>query len=570
MVSSAATAPWEARRLPSERLHIALVGFMAAGKSSVGKILAARAGLRFVDLDEMIAQTAGQSIPDIFRDHGEVGFRARERAVLRELLAAPTPTVIATGGGTFIDPAMRDAIQRAARSVFLKTRVELLIERLGDGETSGKRPLAAGPDPAVTIRRLYNERTPAYEQSELSVVTDGYGIEEVAEELVRVLRLGHRAEGPADARRDDAITSARPTGMRPLLQIESAAGAYPVELRAEAGAWLATAIIEVCPGQRIAVISDRTVASVHAEKIVNDLRQRGKAVSLHTFTAGEGAKTFATAVRLYDELLQAGITRRDAAVAVGGGVVGDVTGFVASTILRGIRHVQVPTTTLAAVDASVGGKTAINTPHGKNLVGTFYPPKAVLIAGAHLATQQPRHHAAGLIEALKMAATLDARLFEDMVTHAEPLLASAPDLVLGVISRAVQLKAAIVARDEHETGDRAVLNYGHTVGHAIEAGEHYQLCHGEAVALGMLAESEWAVGLGMSMKIRDRLGEAIAALGLPNDWTRARVDLAALGLDKKRLGAAVQLPVIVTLGSFELRTVPLVGLAEFIRRRTTI
>ncbi len=561
MASTAAR--WASAPMQNERSHIALVGFMGAGKSSVGTLLAARAGFAFVDLDEVIAEAAGQSIPDIFRDHGEVGFRARERAALREVLAAPRPAVIATGGGTFVDPSMRDAILRSARSVFLKTRRSVILERLERGDSRGKRPLLAGPDPAATVARLLNERTPAYELSEQVVITDGCGIEAVVDELMHCLRL-ESGEG----RRQDGSSSARPTGTCPLIYVHASAGPYPVELRDEAGPWIAAGIIEACPGKRIAVLSDDTVAPLHAERVVKDLEARGKRVSLHTFPPGEGSKTLETAGRLYDELLQAGIARPDALVAVGGGVVGDVTGFVASTILRGVRFLQVPTTTLAAVDASVGGKTGVNTPRGKNLVGTFHAPRAVFIARAHLATQEPRHHAAGLVEAVKMAATLDAVLFEDLITHADELLAFAPDRLLSVLSRAVQLKAAVVARDEHEAGDRAVLNYGHTIGHAIESGERYRLCHGEAVALGMLAESEWAIGLGAPPRIRDRLAEALAALHLPRDWAGVNVDLAALGLDKKRLGASVLLPVIPALGSFELRTVPIASLADFVKRRS--
>ncbi|HET6343891.1 MAG TPA: 3-dehydroquinate synthase family protein, partial [Myxococcota bacterium] len=270
---------------------------------------------------------------------------------------------------------------------------------------------------------------------------------------------------------------------------------------------------------------------------------------------------------LYDELLDAGLGRADALVALGGGVVGDMTGFVASTYMRGIGYVQVPTTTLAAVDSSVGGKTAVNTRRGKNLVGTFYPPRAVLIAAAHLRTQDRRGHAAGLCEALKMAACLDAELFAEMESTAARLVSLDPAATLAIIRRAVALKAAVVSRDEREMGERAVLNYGHTLGHAIETGEGYRLLHGEAVGLGMLAEADWAESEGLATHISGQLMRALLAMNMPCEWRRAKVDVGALGLDKKRAGAEVKMPVVRTLGSYEMHNVPLAKLVSYVSHR---
>lgn len=548
---------------PDGRHQIALVGFMAAGKSTVGKTLAAQLGWRFVDLDEVIVAQAGRSIPEIFKEQGEVGFRARERAALREVLNEPEPTVLATGGGTFGDPQNRELINRHARSVYLRASADTLLSRIDESGREG-RPMLKGPDPEATLRRLLSEREASYELCELTVPTDGLPVDEVAQEVVSLLRLDpHGAE-----RRQTEHRSARPSGTRPVIEVHSSLGSYPVELRREAGLWIAQAIAERTSGRNVAVISDETVAPLHAQRLVDDLRARGKEVTLHTVPVGEGSKSLETAGRLYDELLGADFTRRDAAVAVGGGVVGDLTGFVASTLLRGIRYFQVPTTTLAAVDSSVGGKTAVNTPRGKNLVGTFYPPRGVFIAAAHLATQSRRQHAAGLAEALKMAATLDAQLFEDIEARAEALLAFEPDTTLSVVSRALQLKAAVVARDEKESGERAVLNYGHTVGHAIESGELYRLLHGEAVALGMVAEAEWAQGEGMPKEVCRALREALESLELPTEWTEHQADVRAMGLDKKRLGTSVRLPMVPKIGTFELRSVPLAALVEFVQRRT--
>jgi shikimate kinase / 3-dehydroquinate synthase len=559
-------AEWSGEeRRTRARQHIALVGFMGAGKTSVGKRLATECGYRFVDLDEVIANAAGQSVTEIFRDHGEVGFRARERAALRDVLASGDPCVIATGGGTFADPSMREWIQKAARTIYLRASTEVLMTRIGHGAERAQRPLLAGPDPRATISRLLTERASSYEQCEHTVSTDDTEVGDVVEQIVRVL---HLEPGNPAMRRQDGRASARRTTVLPTVEVQTASAHYKVELRREAGAWIAAAVADAAKGAHVAVLSDTTVAPLHAERLVSDLRARGKSVSVHTFAPGESSKSLATCETLYEELLAAGLGRRDLIVALGGGVVGDVAGFVASTILRGVDYVQVPTTTLAAVDSSVGGKTGVNTRAGKNLVGTFCQPRAVLVAVQHLATQSKRAHAAGLVEAVKMAACLDADLFGEIMRRADALLAFEPQALLAVISRAVQLKAAVVARDEREAGERIVLNYGHTVGHAIEVGESYRLLHGEAVALGMIAECEWAEQEGLSADVAAPLLGALAALGVPSAWKQSRVDLVAMGLDKKRAGSSVRVPVIPHLGSFELRSVPIATLVEFVKRRT--
>lgn len=586
-----------------ERRHVALVGFMGSGKTTVGKLLAQRLGCSFVDLDETISKKAGRTIPEIFREHGEVGFRAHERAALREVLESPTPIVLATGGGTFADASMRGWVQAAARTVYLATSVESVIARVGAGAGRAARPLLAGPDPAATVRRLLADRGAAYEQSELTVRTDDASCEEVAEEVLHALKERPRPAPRAPTGR--AEPAPRPAAERPLpsrgpaahpppahlpiedegdddaparggfvadgsalLRVHASTGSYPVELKPEAGDWIAEGITAVCPGERLAIISDTTVAPLHAAPLVEALSARGKRVTLHAFAPGEESKTLATVGALHDELLGAGLSRKDAVIALGGGVVGDVAGFVASTLLRGVPFVQVPTTTLAAVDSSVGGKTGVNTARGKNLVGTFHAPRGVFVAGSHLATQTLRQHAAGLVEAVKMAAALDAVAFEAFVRDAPALLAFDATALARTIARAVGLKAGVVGRDEREEGERAVLNYGHTVGHAIETGEGYRLLHGEAVGLGMLAEAAWAEAAGLADDVLPPLTSALAALKVPTRWADAHIDVAAMGLDKKRQAGGVALPIVTRIGSYELRTVPLERLTRFLEERS--
>ncbi len=549
-----------------ESHHLVLVGFMGAGKTSVGKLLAERTGMRFVDLDELIAEKAQKSIRELFKEGGEVAFRARERAALREVLADKTPQVIATGGGTFVDPLMRKWIQDASRTIYLEASPEVLLSRVTAGEERNRRPLLSGPDPEQTVERLLSERQPAYEQCDYRVRADQGRVEQIVTEIVRLLRLEKAAPPPrrgAPARSSEPrVASSREPG---TVIVRARQGDYRVHVREEAGTWIATEIAAVCPGQRLAIITDEVVAQFHLRALLEDLRHTGKVVTSHAVPPGEESKSLAIATALYDALLADGLDRGDAVVALGGGMVGDLAGFVAATYLRGIRVVQVPTSTLAAVDASVGGKTAVNTPRGKNLVGAFHAPRAVLIAAEHLATQGKRAHAAGLVEAVKMAATMDAELFATLAREARDLVAFAPGPLVAALRRAVAIKADVVSRDETETGERVVLNYGHTIGHAIEKGEGYRLLHGEAVALGMVAEAQWAESEGFSSQVSEQLVAALGAFGVPTDWRSATIDPEALRVDKKREGDRVRLVVVESLGNVQTRTVSMQVFADFAR-----
>lgn len=547
-------------------LHIALVGFMGAGKSSVGRRVAKLLDLPFVDLDDEIVAAAGKAIADIFKDGGEVAFRAQERAALRQVLARPHALVLATGGGTFMDAGARQTLQQQARCVNLRADLADLWARLQRTGGIGRRPLLAGADPLGAATRIYEQRAPVYALCAYSVEANAGDADEVARSVLRVLGLHPMPLATAAERARLQQDSDLPP--LPTQHIQTSTVRYTIEMRAQAGAWLAEAIQTVCPKGRLAVISDDQVAPLHAQPLLRDLRALGREVTLHTFAAGEDSKTLGTAAALYDTLLGQGLTRSAALIALGGGVVGDLVGFVASTYMRGIDYVQVPTTTLAAVDSSVGGKTAVNTPRGKNLVGTFYPPLAVLVAGTHLATQSPRGHAAGLVEALKMAATHDAALFHDIYAQAASLLAMHPDTVLPVVDRAVRIKAGVVSRDERERGERATLNVGHTIGHALEIGSAYRLLHGEAVALGMVAEAEFAAAQGLgAAEVPDALRNALLALNMPTQWRRAKIDGNSMELDKKRQGSTVMLPVVKSIGSFALCEVPMATLTEFVAQR---
>lgn len=562
--------------------HIALVGFMGAGKSTVGKALAERLELPFVDIDEHIARKAERPIFEIFKGEGEVGFRARERAAVRELLAIESPSVMATGGGTFADPKLRQLLRSLARTVYLEADIEVVQQRLLEGDGTKSRPMLAGPNPEVTLRRLLKERVPAYREAELTVSVDELTVDLVVERVisglgvegskrrhrpVRVNGPAERRSAPTGSRVELAASREHSADDRPM-NVTTSTHDYRIHFEADAGNWIGDAISQQVQGRRVALITDDNVAGLHVEPIRKALEARNKTVQVHVVPAGETSKSIAQVSRLYDALLQQELDRRDAVVAVGGGVVGDLAGFVASTFLRGVDFVQVPTTTLACVDSSVGGKTGINTPRGKNLVGTFYPPKLVCVAGAHLRTLGRKEHAAGIAESVKMAACLDAELFSRLGREMSRLLELDMDALLPVLRRSAGLKAYVVSEDEKERGLRAVLNYGHTIGHAIERGHNYSILHGEAVALGMIAEAEWADAEGLSNGIAKSLEAIFTAAGLPTAWRNHRVDISALRLDKKRAGGSVTLPVVTTLGQFDFKTVPISAISEFVSLRS--
>jgi 3-dehydroquinate synthase len=270
------------------------------------------------------------------------------------------------------------------------------------------------------------------------------------------------------------------------------------------------------PATRYAIITDAQVAALHGERLVAECREAALQADLLRFPAGEPYKTRETWARLTDQLLALGIGRDGAIVALGGGVTGDLAGFVAATYLRGIPYAQVPTTLLAMVDSSIGGKTGADTPAGKNLVGAFHQPRFVVADVDVLATLPMPHLVAGMAEAIKHGVIADAAYFEALERDRPALLERDSDALTRVVTRSVEIKASIVAADERDRGRRAVLNFGHTVGHALEASGGYALRHGEAVAIGMVLESRLAEAIGVARSGTARRIETVAeGFGLP-------------------------------------------------------
>lgn len=455
---------------------IVLVGMMGAGKSSVGSHLAARLGMPFRDADQEIERETGSSVPDLFRLHGEAGFRECERSVTVALLAG-APIVLATGGGAFMDPATRAAIRRHAVSIWLRGSLPLLLDRIS---ARADRPLLSTADPALTLQHLIEARYPVYAEADLLVDCVKEGVENTtarAEAALRRWKPPHR------------------------LTVTSATNSYEVvignRLLPRAGVFLAPFVAK----KRCVVVTDETVAALHLPTLMQALARIGADARSIVIAPGEASKSLETYARMCTELLRGGCDRDTAVIALGGGVVGDLAGFAAATALRGLRFIQIPTTLLAQVDSSVGGKTGINMADGKNLLGAFHQPHLVLADTGLLATLPPRELRAGYAELMKAGLIGDAAFFEWCRRHGRRLVEGDPDLLADGVLRACAFKAAVVSDDELELqpeGGRALLNLGHTFGHALEAEVGYggALLHGEAVA----------IGLGLAFRLSAQLG----------------------------------------------------------------
>ena len=326
--------------------RIVLVGLMGAGKTSIGRRLAARLGLPFLDADAEIELAAGCSIPELFSRYGEAYFRDGEKKVIRRLLAGG-PAVLAYGGGAFMDPDTRRATRERAVSVWLRCTLPTLLRRVASREN---RPLLANQDHRATMARLMEQRYPVYAEADLTVDCGDEMPEITTSQVV------------------DALASYAPPRRLPVVLSSSR---YEVVigdgLLARAGALLAP----VLPQKRAVVVSDANVARLHMRTVLTGLAENGFATSTVIVPAGEATKNVDSYMSLVDQLLEARVERRTAVIALGGGVVGDLAGFAAATTLRGLPFVQIPTTLLAQVDSSVGGKTGVNTKRGKNLVGRF-------------------------------------------------------------------------------------------------------------------------------------------------------------------------------------------------------
>ncbi len=486
-------------------MNVTLMGFMGSGKTTVGRILASRLDWDFIDTDHLIEARMGRTVPELFSERGEGAFRELEAAVIQEVSRGDRQ-VIATGGGAVMDPANRLALRLGGIVVHLKASPEVLWKRVSGSD----RPLAQDP---LAFRERFQERLSHYQQIPLQIASSG-SASRVAERILEAIR--------AEPRR---------------ISVPLAGREYPIILEPNAIAQLGSLMADHLEPGRCLLVTNPHLEARYGEVARASLAAAGWDPHMAVIPAGERFKRMQSAMQLYDRAIDVRLERQNPVVALGGGVIGDLAGFVAATFNRGVPFVQVPTSLLAQIDSSVGGKVAVNHPRGKNLIGAFHQPKLVIADPLMLHTLPRRELVAGLAEMIKYGIILDAPFFERLEDELPGLLERRLDALIPAIARCCELKAQVVLEDERESGLRAILNFGHTLGHAVEAETKYQsYLHGEAVALGMVAAGAIARELGFFSDIEQtRLTSLLHRAGLPTTLGALSAErlVAAMGHDKK-------------------------------------
>ena len=533
--------------------NVFLVGLMGAGKTTIGRILARKLGMRFIDSDHEIEARTGASIPWIFEIEGEPSFRRREAEVIGEL-SAQQGIVLATGGGAILDPASRAFLASRGTVIYLRASVNSILSRTAHDKS---RPLLQTADPRRKLEELLAQREPLYlEIADVVIDTGRPNVQSMVQTILQHL------DSLACQAAPNCYTQAEPSMTEQttiLLNVDLGERSYPISIGPNLlndGALLARHV----NGGKVAIVTNTTVAPLYLDRVEQGLRGAGKQVISIVLPDGEEHKNWTSLMAIFDALLAAKADRKTTLVALGGGVIGDLTGYAAASYMRGVDFIQVPTTLLSQVDSSVGGKTGINHPLGKNMIGAFYQPRAVIADTATLETLPARELSAGLAEVIKHGAIIDAAFFDWIEANIALLVGRDKGALAYAIARSCEIKAEVVRQDEREGGLRAILNFGHTFGHAIEAGLGYgHWLHGEAVGCGMVMAADLSARMGLVEQATvARVRALVAAAGLPvkaPDLGTARW-LELMEVDKKNEGGAIKFILLKPLGSPSITHAP--------------
>ena len=508
--------------------NIVLTGFMGTGKTTVGIEVARRLGRPFLDMDAEIEAQAQKSISRIFAENGEATFRKME-ASLCKLLSRKQGMVISAGGGALVDPANRELMMARGTVLCLNCHPDEIVRRLRGAHD---RPLLGVEDPQAEIERLLEIRRAAYTTIPWQIDTTGLSVETV---VIRVIEIAGVITLPV-----------RHPGGRYDIHIGNGLLAYVGDALRSAGA---------PAGSRVAIVSNPVVTPLYGNQVEMALRATGFQPLACLIPDGEHHKTHASVSTLYEQFLTGGVDRSSTVLALGGGVTGDVAGFAAATFMRGVRFAQVPTTLLAMVDASVGGKTGVDLPQGKNLVGAFKQPIMVFIDPTLLATLPAEEARSGLAEVIKHGIIGAPDLFAELKAADGRLSTWWEPGGAAWIAWALRIKIEIVEDDPLEQGRRAVLNLGHTTAHALERLSGFALRHGEAVGIGMAAAARIAERLGRATQgLADRIEGVVLSWGLPVQCPPFDADdiWKALAHDKKRHGRALRWVLPLDIGKVEI------------------
>jgi len=552
--------------------NIFLVGLMGAGKTTVGRALAKKLNKRFVDSDQEIEARTGASIPLIFEIEGEENFRQREAEAIRDL-TAQQGIVLATGGGAVLRKENRDFLKSRGTVIYLRASVSHILQRTGRDKN---RPLLQTADPRKRLEELTREREPLYcEVADLIVETGRPNVPSLVHAILTQLGAEPAPDEPTSPNSAmsadqtiDSLQFSPVSSVSPIsLEVDLGDHSYPITIGPSLlsdPAWCSRYIV----GERVAVVTNTTVGPLYLDQLTKSLEAAGKRVTSIVLPDGEEEKNWANLMLIFDALLREQCDRKTTLIALGGGVIGDMTGFAAASYMRGVPFIQVPTTLLAQVDSSVGGKTGINHPLGKNMIGAFYQPQAVIADTATLSTLPARELSAGLAEVIKHGAIIDAAFFAWIEANIVKLVANDAIAIAYAIRRSCEIKADVVRQDEREGGLRAILNFGHTFAHAIESGLGYgKWLHGEAVGCGMVMAADLSHRLGyIDAASKARLTSLVQAAGLPvaaPDLGSARW-LELMQVDKKNEGGQIKFILIKPLGTPIITPVPHDSLLETI------
>ncbi|MBK9780114.1 MAG: 3-dehydroquinate synthase [Anaerolineales bacterium] len=486
--------------------HIFLYGPSGSGKSTIGKQLASDLKLPFIDSDQVIEVNAGISIPEIVEAEGMPKVRDLETEALRQIVNG-SESVIALGGGALLREENRALVEKNGKVILLKAELSTLMDRLD--KDPNKRPLLAG-DLKAKLTVYLEGRAEHYASFSLQIAVDEKSVDQISRQA-QVLAGRHHL---------------------------SAMGEYDV---------VVGSVFNVPNLQNPIIVTDENVAKHHLEKIQTLFNAKSVIVP-----AGEEHKNLETVSRLWKAFLENGLDRKSTVIALGGGVIGDMTGFAASTYMRGIDWIGIPTTLLSMVDASVGGKTGFDLPEGKNLIGSFYPPKLVIADPSLLLTLPERELRSGMAEVVKHGIISDPDLFAMCQQGMDWVKANLEE----VVKRAMAVKIKVIEEDPYEKGIRAALNLGHTVGHAVELVSKFELRHGEAIAIGTAAEARYAARVGLaSQGTVEAIESTFSKLGLPiqipSEMPREKI-IQAMRVDKKKNAKAIRFALPVEIGKVEL------------------
>lgn len=536
--------------------NIFLVGLMGAGKTTVGRALAKKLNKRFIDSDHEIEARTGASIPLIFEIEGEASFRQREAEVIRDL-TAQQDVVLATGGGAVLNAESREYLKSRGTVIYLRASVNSLLQRTGHDRN---RPLLQNADPRKTLEDLTRIRDPLYNEVAHFVVDTGRpNVQFLMQSILSQLGPEYGRDCVVQDNSSPTPAMTPPLSASQTLNVDLGDRSYPITI-GQSLLGDKTIVAAKIPGKRVAIVTNTVVAPLYLDQLTRTLVAAGKQVTQIVLPDGEEEKNWASLMKVFDVLLAEKCDRKTTLVALGGGVIGDLTGFAAAAYMRGVPFVQVPTTLLSQVDSSVGGKTGINHPLGKNMIGAFYQPQAVIADTSTLDTLPDRELSAGLSEVIKHGAIIDAPFFDWIEANIDKLVQKNADALAYAIKRSCEIKSDVVRQDEREGGLRAILNFGHTFGHAIEAGMGYGVwLHGEAVGCGMVMAADLSRRMGfIDEPARQRIAAVVKAAGLPTVAPDLGAErwLELMEVDKKNEGGQIKFILLKPLGTSVITTVP--------------